>query len=275
VPVSNGTQIILLSADDRGYVGDSYQTTIGNGPNPDTSCLSGSSPVSTSGTPAGGAYPTSTSTSTSSSSSPTTSSDPSPSGGDKDGAHHSDVGTIVSGVIGGVALLALLVVLLSLRRRRRFHKQQKERPVDLTNDGLSADDGQLLQYYRPDPFVLRDPSARGSVHLGAGDRRASANGLNAGASSRARKGRAPTPPRPVNTTQHDAPTQLPHANIIQHDDGGRVPETIELPPAYSHIRRGPSARVPSVEHPPAAPVSEEGETGVHALKSPPVAHVAA
>jgi hypothetical protein len=273
----------------------------------DTSCLDSSSPISTSGTPAGGAYPTSTSAG----SSPTTSSDPSSGGG----AHHSNIGAIVGGVIGGIAaLVALLLVLLFLRRRRRFHKQQKERPVDLINDGDSAHDGQLPQYYRPDPFVLPDPSARGSVHdaegaallgaggaaaasagrpshdslstaagpahLGAGDRRVSANGSSTGASSSARKGGAPTPLRPV--------------NIIQHDDGGRVPdaakgdaETIELPPAYTHIRRGPSARVPNVEHPPAGPASEEGETGAQSadgasghgaappLESPPVAHVAA
>jgi hypothetical protein len=280
--------VLITAADDRGYVGGSVPITVSGGEFPTDSCLNNNSPSSTPGNPAGGAYPTSTS----SGSNPTNSS-----GGG--GGGHSNVGPIVGGVIGGVAgLLAIALLALFFLRRRRFHRQNKERPVDLINDGDSnGHDDQLPQYYRPDPFVMPDPSVAGGASMregeGAGllaagaagtegrashesttsastrppvmsalqrpatpDRRSSA-GFGGASSSTTRKGGAPAPLRPV--------------NIIQHDDGGRVPdeakgegepETIELPPAYTNIRRGPSTRVPNMEEAPTITASsaETAET---------------
>jgi hypothetical protein len=178
-------------------------------------------------------------------------------------------------------LLALLLLGLFLFRRRKFHKTQKERPVDLLQEGDDEEDGDnargrddLPQYYRPDPFTLPDPTvAASSVHggsdagdadhlLGAGAAAAGAAGV-AGSASRPSTSenrhsflRPGTPSDRATSTgtrkTTAGPTPLRPVNIIQHEDGHRVEdfpapgedETIELPPAYTNIKRDPSRRVP-------------------------------
>jgi hypothetical protein len=179
-------------------------------------------------------------------------------------------------VVGGVAaLLALALLLLFFMRRRRFHKQQKERPVDLLQDGeRDSHDGQrdnLPQYYQPEPFMLPDP-AHSSHHEGEGLLGAAATGAAAGGERQSVESSSRGPPsawgygvggaRPGTPDQGSTsqgtrksaagPGPLRPVNIIQHEDARRVDaplkedaaETIELPPAYTNIRRGASVRVP-------------------------------
>ncbi|KAI0720720.1 hypothetical protein C8T65DRAFT_273208 [Cerioporus squamosus] len=242
------TTLLLLGGDDRGPgIAGSNIYTLQQGNS--QSCLNGSSPSSTPGSPAGGSYPTSTDGSGVNT------------GGGSGGG--TNVGAIVGGVIGGVVgAIAIALILLFVIRRKRFHQSQhvKERPVDLLQDGDGdghVGDNRLPEYYQPEPFVLPDPtiasthesSPPGTRPSGSArhstDRRESflststsdvAGGayLRAGSSvpsTSARKSPVPPSFRPV--------------NIIQHDDAGLAdqppapeeePETIELPPAYTNIK---------------------------------------
>ena len=172
----------------------------------------------------------------------------------------SNTAAIVGGVIGGVVLLiAVLLLLLFFRRRERLHKRQKERPVDLMNAEEDGDEdhaprqNELPQYYRPEPFMVPDRlSGTGEGYTTDGERPLSgvttttsyynrsatpegsaANGYGAGVSASSIGGRkgGMRPLRPI--------------NIIQHDDAGPSepkeeegdPETIELPPAYTAVKK--------------------------------------
>lgn len=240
--VREGTTLLLMGGDNRGTgSAGSVVFIVGDGPN---NCLSDSSPSSTAGSPAGGSYPTSTSGA----------------GTGGGGSSHTNVGAIVGGVIGGVVgLIALILVLLFFRRRSKYHKTQKERPVDLLreddHDGPD-NDGRLPQYYEPEPFIVPDPTVTSSA-----DDRGSATGLrpstdrrqsrqsalthdtggrsstpdqsNLGTSTYMRKSPAPPSFRPVNIVQHEdaGPSEAPHPPDEEE-------ETIELPPAYTNIKRG-------------------------------------
>ncbi|TFK46843.1 hypothetical protein OE88DRAFT_1648334 [Heliocybe sulcata] len=244
--IRGGTEVILTSGDNRGFgVGGSVVFTVSSGTTNDGSCLSNNSPSSTPGSPAGGSYPTSTSGAGVGGGADT--GNGSSNGGS---GSHSNVGAIVGGVVGGVVgLLALGLLGLFFYRRRRFHK----RPVDLLNedptDGPTTETQQA--YYRPEPFVLPDPTEGGST-VGAaeafgtredmGSRRASTTSLGATstlpppsgiASSRTGKsGRAPSL-RPVNVVQHEDAGPPPPQEPAPEQE----PETVELPPAYTNIRR--------------------------------------
>ena len=62
---------------------------------------------------------------------------------------------MVGGVVG---LIALALVILFFIRRRRFHKAQQQKPVDLLHENDGSNDN-LPQFYRPEPFVVPEPSA--------------------------------------------------------------------------------------------------------------------
>lgn len=246
----SGTNLILVAGDDRGIgTGGSSPFTVGSPTTgDDSSCLNDNSPSSTPGSPAGGTYPTATSGAGTGGSNSTIggggSSGGSGSGSSGDsGGSSSNIGAIVGGVVGGVAaLIALGLLLLFCLRRKRFHKQQKEQPVDLLQgdeqDGHPDNDGPLPHYYRPEPFLVPDPTVASTAdgteaggRAGAESRASTApDGLSGGPSSSAtRKSAVPPPLRAV--------------NIIQHDDAGAATpavegpaETIELPPAYNKLR---------------------------------------
>ncbi|KAI0350822.1 hypothetical protein OH77DRAFT_1379477, partial [Trametes cingulata] len=249
--VRGGTTMLLVGGDDRGLGSagsNSYTIQDGNS----VSCLNSTSPSSTPGSPAGGSYPTSTDGS-------------GVNIGTGGGGSHVDIGAIVGGVIGGVVgAIAIALVLLFAVRRQRLHKGTKERPVDLLQDqeGPSTD-GRPPEYYRPEPFVLPDPTVA-STHGGSvagtaagaglaasaarpsGDRResyiSSSTSETGGAGLRVAGSSAPS----TSTRKSPVPPSFRPVNIIQHDDAGpptvpppppEEPETIELPPAYTNIRR--------------------------------------
>lgn len=177
-------------------------------------------------------------------------------------------------MVGGlVAIVAIVLMIWFFRKKQKKQKRFKERPVDLMNadddDGdESAPSGrprtnELPQYYQPEPFMVPDPTANGSIaetddvegrrpmsgttssfytrDTGAtSPDPASASllgfGMTAGSSTgqERRKG-APRPMRTVNVIQHDdAGPSLPPP---ENKDGEDEPETIELPPAYTAVRR--------------------------------------
>ncbi|KAH9899276.1 hypothetical protein C8Q73DRAFT_663041 [Cubamyces lactineus] len=267
-PVRVGTVLLLVGGDDRGFgTGGSNTYTMQDGNV--YSCLNNTSPSSTPGSPAGGSYPTSTD-----------GSGVNLGGG---GGSHVDVGAIVGGVIGGVVgAIALALVILFAVRRQRYKQGTKERPVDLLqdqdNDGPS--DGRPPEYYQPEPFVLPDPTVVSSTHESSVAGTAPyAAGLATRASTDHRQSylststsetgltglRPPASSAPSTSTRKSPmPPSFRPVNIIQHDDAGPSepppppddePETIELPPAYTNIRRD------------APRPSQEGEQGEGAAGS--------
>ncbi|KAI0792354.1 hypothetical protein C8Q75DRAFT_706106, partial [Abortiporus biennis] len=248
--VRTGTTVILLGGDNRGPgTAGSAVFIVNQG---DNSCLSDSSPSSTPGSPAGGSYPTSTS------GAGTGAEDNSGSGS------KTDVGAIVGGVVGGVVgFLAVLLVLLFFYRRSKFHNQRKHQgaPVDLLRDGDPDDNEpettQLPQYYQPEPFVLPDPTVISSADDSdptsatrpSADRRFSrySGTTTSFEGALGIPARAGTPSGSTSTSGYmrksPAPPSFRPVNIVQHEDAGPTDreggemETIELPPAYSKIRK--------------------------------------
>ena len=161
----------------------------------------------------------------------------------------------VGGVVGGVAGLLIIAFLLFFwLRRRRAQRASKERPslfIDHDDDVPASHPlhGELPVYYEPEPFTASEPTDRASTHrpsialdrserpasqsltyLSDPQRVASPDGTSTG---RSRKSPIPLSLRPVNVIQHeDAGTSLPADNT--------EPETVELPPAYTNIRKTPA-----------------------------------
>ncbi|TFK38182.1 hypothetical protein BDQ12DRAFT_124054 [Crucibulum laeve] len=247
-----GTTLIIVGGDNRGNgtAGSSFQV-VGSNTNNDGSCLSGNSPSSTPGSPAGGTYPTST--------------DGTGVGSDsRSSGSKTNTGAIVGGVIGGiVALIVLILLLLFFKRRRRVHNQEKKRPLDLLSADDEGDDAnhtgphsgrnELPQYYQPEPFMVPDPTLAGSTdgHTDGGrpmsqsrtsfSRSGTPDLLGGGATSSTSGG-----------ARKGGMKQLRPVNIIQHDDAGpsvapkaEEAETIELPPAYTNIKKEPTITPPT------------------------------
>ncbi|CCM04889.1 uncharacterized protein FIBRA_07085 [Fibroporia radiculosa] len=236
-----GTTVILVGGDNRGQgTGGSGLYIVSQGSS--QSCLNANSPSSTPGSPAGGSYPTSTSGAGTG-------------GGSTSDGHSTDVGAIVGGVIGGViGVILILAALFFLLRRRRSQKEPKEQPVDLLLDH-DHDDGQLPQYYEPQPFVMPEPTVRSST---GGDMESQANPQLTYESTSSHYGaegglRAGTPDYTARSGSsgylRKSPAVMRPVNIVQHEDAGpeeagQEPETIELPPAYTNLR-GKSTPQPS------------------------------
>ena len=127
--------------------------------------------------------------------------------------------------------------------RRRPYSALSQRPVNVLQDD---EDGEgeghdLPQYYAPEPYLVADPSIRGTSDAASThDRPLSMSTVTADVQR---------PQTPMTTTtssrKSGAFPQLRPVNIIQHDDAGpsedlsghAESETIELPPAYTNIRQ--------------------------------------
>jgi hypothetical protein len=168
----------------------------------------------------------------------------------------SNTGAIVGGVVGGVvALIAIVLACLFYLRRKRLNATGKTySSVDrfhVDNEDGTPNEGDLPQFYQPEPFMVPDPtvaSSNGHERNESFDRRQSSqtatstdfprggtpdpHGLGAAGTT---SGSTQTRKSPL------GPAQLRPVNIIQHDDAGdggeEEQETIELPPAYTHIRK--------------------------------------
>lgn len=159
--------------------------------------------------------------------------------------------------------------------RRRSQASETKRPVDLLQDqeGEGDHDPGLPQYYRPEPFIVPDPTVSSSAGdpetvMTAGglrpsiDNRLSQYSRTTGDGAGTRSG---TPDQQSTTTymrKSPAPPSFRPVNIIQHDDAGPSeymsqvePETIELPPAYTNIKQADTASQP--HEPPPAPEADD------------------
>ncbi|KAF8269218.1 hypothetical protein EI94DRAFT_1024014 [Lactarius quietus] len=147
VDISGGTNIFVVGGDDRGIgSGGSAPFTVAYSTN--SSCLSGSSPSSTAGSPAGGSYPTSTSGSSS--------------GGS---GSHSNTGAIAGGVAGGlVGVAAVALIAFFCFRRRGYAAVAKEHHVNVLQDDedRNASHHDLPHYFTPEPYLVPDPTVRGT-----------------------------------------------------------------------------------------------------------------
>ena len=145
----------------------------------------------------------------------------------------------------GAAILLISIGLVAFWffRRRPYSALSTQRPVNVLQDD---DDGvdenhDLPQYYAPDPYLVPDPTIRGTSEAASThDRPLSMSTVTADLQ------RPQTPMTTTTTTRKSAAIpQLRPVNIIQHDDAGpsedlsgqTEPDTIELPPAYTNIRQ--------------------------------------
>jgi len=227
-----GSTVMLVGGDDRGTgnAGSSFYIVSQNVTTNDSSCINNNSPSSTPGTPAGAMHPTGTTNV--------------PSGGSG-----TPVGAIVGGVVGGLAgLVAIALAFIFYMRRRRFQRANKERPAlfqDNDDDGPSERRENLPHYYEPEPFTLPEPTDAGSTRASTDNRRHSEltymTDLGFGAQ------RAGTPDGGTVLTGSSRKSPLPTlrpVNVIQHEDAGpsggpgeEDAETVELPPAYTNLRK--------------------------------------
>ena len=170
----------------------------------------------------------------------------------------------------------MILVILWMFWRWRRQQKLKARPVDLLQDqdGEGEHDPTLPQYYRPEPFVLPDPTISSSSGL-AGPETAMASGLRPSIDHRLSQystttgenglvlgsaSRSGTPDASSSqwTRKSPAPPSFRPVNIVQHEDAGpsevdvsqTEAETIELPPAYTNIRRPVVPETPRDPPPP-------------------------
>ena len=178
---------------------------------------------------------------------------------------------VSGGVVGGVGgfLVVCLLLWLFWRRRTQQHKKQVDLLQDQDPD--TEHDTNLPQYYQPEPFTLPDPTVASSSVTGDHPETAMASGLRPSVDHRLSQysittgeGTALGAARPDTPSQAStymrkspAPPSFRPVNIIQHDDAGPSemsqiePETIELPPAYTNIRRDLDSGSTPHEPPPA------------------------
>jgi hypothetical protein len=165
----------------------------------------------------------------------------------------------------------------------------REKPMNLItddDDDVPAGGGrrnELPEYYRPEPFMVPDPTLDGE-HSSVGGTQADEDGtrpLSGASSSFYTRGTTPEPGTSLagygaggthagsstggERRKGGAPRPMRPVNIIQHDDAGPPedkqpeadPETIELPPAYTAVGRGrannAAAATTTTTAPPASP----------------------
>ncbi|PFH49873.1 hypothetical protein AMATHDRAFT_62260 [Amanita thiersii Skay4041] len=265
-PLRGGTTLMIVGGDNRGN-GSAGSTlkVVDTGFQNDVSCLSNSSPSSTPGSPAGGSYPTSTSGNSAGTGGG--------SGGTNVGAI---VGGIIGGLAVLIGAVLLFFLLRRRDRARQRQKERPVDLLNADDDEddhpSGANDGagdrssrnDLPEYYRPQPYLVGAPTITDTDgRTDAGTELSYAGHRTTGSESRrlsalTSTSRSGTPdllgtfgPGPGSTVSSSTrkggvPRQYRAVNIIQHEDAGpsgppppadsEDPETIELPPAYTHIR---------------------------------------
>jgi hypothetical protein len=167
---------------------------------------------------------------------------------------------LLSGGVVGAAVLLVAAVLVAFWffRRRPYSALSQSRPVNvLQDDEDGIEEGHdLPQYYAPEPYLMPDPTVRGTSEAASTqDRPLSMSTVTTDVQ------RPQTPMTTTTTTRKSAAfPQLRPVNIIQHDDAGPSEdlsgqaehETIELPPAYTNIRQAQPSPLASSSTPTAA-----------------------
>ena len=150
-------------------------------------------------------------------------------------------GGVVGGVVGAVALTLILV--LVFRRRMRANQER----IDLLHGHVSpgtrpssgASRGDLFQTYRVEPFGV-DPVSQLSPH-GYGSESDPRTSTRTSTTDLLQSGTRSSFPHGTMSpasggSRSKAPVNLRPVNIMEHTDAG-PDQTVELPPAYTHIRR--------------------------------------
>jgi hypothetical protein len=151
----------------------------------------------------------------------------------------------VGGVVAGaIFVLAITIVVFLYLRRRLYSTISREHPINVLEDDEDGDDSyhDLPHYYRPEPFLYPSPTVDGAFEADSTQEHLlSPSMMDAGHLQ------TPITAATVAARKSAVPPQLRPVNIIQHDDAGPSEdsashvesETIELPPAYSNIRKKP------------------------------------
>jgi hypothetical protein len=179
-----------------------------------------------------------------------------------------NVGAIVGGVIGGIALVVIGALLIYyLRRRERLKRRQKDRAVDLLNAEDDEDDqlpppstaaaasarprssqNDLPEFYRPEPYLVSESDTRtDTLTLSAGRRTPGFESRRLSGTTNEMSQVGYNDPSVTSSVGRKGPTprQYRAVNIIQHEDAGPSgppppadgeADTIELPPAYTNIK---------------------------------------
>ena len=174
--------------------------------------------------------------------------------------HHTSSTPNTGGVVGGVTLiLVVLLIALFFWRRSRLQNTPKDHPVNLLmgDEGDGPSDSQMREanppsFYQPEPFLVPDRTSTGRTSFQGGQPGAEAGAFGAyrddDEHSNSRRS-SEVPPMSIAASSRKSGTLLRPmrpVNIIQHDDAGPSepdtraddePETIELPPAYTHIKK--------------------------------------
>ena len=161
---------------------------------------------------------------------------------------------VASGIAGTLVLIILSVLLLCLRRRRRSKRQNKERPLDLTNEDPLARPPPSVQrseapfHFQPEPSAVISANTRTRSHdvrvLGAPSSLPSISTRSATLQSGVYAGaRRNTGPHDGIEQKGDAPRIGRGMILVQHEDAGpsirgstRGLEMVEIPPAYTELR---------------------------------------
>ena len=261
--IRGGTTLIVGAGDDRGLGAGGSVTYIVSTGNGNTTCLDTSSPSSTAGSPAGGSYPTSTSEASD--------------GGDDSSNAGAIAGGVVAGVVVLIAFIFVLLFVRRRKQQNLASKERPDLFTDNENPSDAPEGARLAPvepYIVPsEPARSEWGGSTGTgvpgssygygVGVGAagagassshqppmyGDRRMSAYSLSTAtdADFLMRPGTPQTATTSAAGTSFSrkgpAPVLRP-VNIIQHEDAGTPiepdeteAETVELPPAYTHIRR--------------------------------------
>lgn len=126
--------------------------------------------------------------------------------------------------------------------RRRRQDTLKEKPVDLLQ-GDEGDNGatrEYPQYYQAEPFVMPEPTD--SSQAGHGQGRPSA-AESSRRDSHITSNPSEASPSDPSTKSAAGLRQMRPVNVIQHEDAGpgisEEPqgETVEVPPAYTNLRK--------------------------------------
>lgn len=160
--------------------------------------------------------------------------------------------------MAGLLIIAFLV--LFWLRRRRNQQARKDRPSLFIDHDDEAPTSQLPRdelpvYYEPEPFTASEPTEHASTHRPSTAFDRSERPISQSLTYLSDPHRAATPDGTGTgySRKSPLPPSLRPVNVIQHEDAGpsvpadnTEPETVELPPAYTNIRKTPADDIPTV-----------------------------
>lgn len=164
--------------------------------------------------------------------------------------HSSNKSFFAGGVVGGVAGLLIVAFLVFFWfRRRRAQRASKDRPslfIDHDDDAPTSQPlrEELPVYYEPEPFTASEPTERTGSPRPSTTLDRSERPVSQSLTYVTDPQRVASPTGTGTSRKSPMPLSLRPVNVIQHEDAGPSSpaengetETIELPPAYTNIRK--------------------------------------